>query len=372
MKIPFNIPYTTGKEIDYINEAINKRHLSGNGPLTRKCQEYFEKRWGFKKALLTTSCTDALEMCALLIDIKPGDEVIVPAYTFVSTALAFARQGARIVFVDSRPDSPLMDECLLEKLITPKTKAIVPVHYAGIACDMDRIMDIANRHKIYVIEDAAYGINSFYKGKALGGIGNLGCFSFHETKPIHCGEGGLLVINDERFIERAEIILEKGTNRTAFSRGDVSYYEWVDTGSSFLISDINAAFLYAQLEHLDQILEERMILWELYFNTLNQFSNHPEYNLPSIPGFAKHNASIFYLIFKDENTLENYRKKFEDSGIQAITHYLDLSKSPYYKNNYKSIGLKTDNATTFANTLLRLPLYNGQTNIDTITTVLNT
>ena len=209
MKIPFNIPYTTGREIECILEVINNRHLSGNGQFTRKCQEYFEKRWGFKKALLTTSCTDALEMCALLIDIKPGDEVIVPSYTFVSTALVFARQGARIIFVDSKPDTPLMDESLLEDLITPKTKAIVPVHYAGIACDMDKIMELAEKYNLYVVEDNAHGLESFYKGRPLGSIGHLSCFSFHETKNIHCGEGGMLAVNDSRFRDRAEIIWEK-------------------------------------------------------------------------------------------------------------------------------------------------------------------
>ncbi|MBP7077719.1 MAG: dTDP-4-amino-4,6-dideoxygalactose transaminase, partial [Bacteroidales bacterium] len=243
--IPFNKPHITGKEVHYIYDAVASGKISGNGKYTKKCQSFFEEIWGFKKTLMTTSCTDALEMAALLLDIKPGDEVIVPAYTFVSTALAFVRQGAKIVFADSRPDHPGIDETGIEKLITPRTKVIVPVHYAGVACDMDKIMNLADKYKLWVVEDAAQAIDSYYKGQPLGRIGHLGCFSFHETKNIQCGEGGMLAINDERFMKRAEIIWEKGTNRAEFFRGEVNKYGWVDIGSSFLPSEVISAFLWA-------------------------------------------------------------------------------------------------------------------------------
>ncbi|MFA5299796.1 MAG: dTDP-4-amino-4,6-dideoxygalactose transaminase, partial [Lutibacter sp.] len=252
-KIPFNKPYLSGKEFDYIQEAIISGHISGNGSFTKKCNTFFENTYGFKKALLTTSCTDALEMCAILADIKPGDEVIVPSYTFVSTALAFVRQGAKIVFADSQPNHPNLDADKLESLITDKTKAIVPVHYAGVACDMDKIMELAEKYNLIVIEDAAQAIDSYYKNKPLGSIGHMAAFSFHETKNINSGEGGLLAINDERFINRAEIIWEKGTNRAEFFRGEINKYGWVDTGSSFLPSDITAAYLLAQLENIEKI-----------------------------------------------------------------------------------------------------------------------
>ncbi|MBN1187519.1 MAG: dTDP-4-amino-4,6-dideoxygalactose transaminase, partial [Bacteroidales bacterium] len=246
LKIPFNKPYLTGKEMHYMYQAIYSGKISGNGIFTNKCHKFFEERFGFKKVLLTTSCTDALEMCAILAEIKPGDEVIVPSYTFVSTALAFVRQGAKIVFADSGDDNPNIDVNSLEGLITSKTKAIVPVHYAGIACDMDPIMDLAEKYKLLIIEDAAQAIDSYYKGKPLGSIGHLATFSFHETKNINSGEGGMLAINDKRFIKRAEIIWEKGTNRSEFFRGEVNKYGWIDIGSSFLPSEIIAAYLYAQ------------------------------------------------------------------------------------------------------------------------------
>ncbi|WP_291861834.1 dTDP-4-amino-4,6-dideoxygalactose transaminase, partial [Marinilabilia sp.] len=255
--INFNKPHITGKEVHYIYDAVATGHISGNGKYTKLCQQYFEERWGFKKTLLTTSCTDALEMAALLLDIQPGDEVILPSYTFVSTALAFVRQGAVLRFVDSRNDHPGIDESQIESLINSKTKAIVPVHYAGVACDMGKIMEIANKYNIFVVEDAAQGIDSYFKGPSLtlplGSIGHLGCFSFHETKNIQCGEGGLLAINDDRFLRRAEIIWEKGTNRAEFFRGEVNKYGWVDTGSSFLPGEVTAAFLWAQLEELEKI-----------------------------------------------------------------------------------------------------------------------
>jgi len=255
--IPFNKPYLTGKELEYIGDAVSRGKISGNGHYTKKCHEFFQERYGFKKCLLTTSCTDALEMAAILCDIQQGDEVIVPSYTFVSSANAFVLRGAKIVFADSRNDTPGIDESKIEALITPRTKVIVPVHYAGFACDMDIIMDIANRYSLLVVEDAAHGIDSFYKGRPLGSIGHLGCFSFHETKNIQCGEGGMLIINDEKFVKRAEIIWEKGTNRSAFWRGEIDKYGWVDIGSSFLPSEICAAFLFAQLENMDDIQLKR-------------------------------------------------------------------------------------------------------------------
>ena len=268
MQIPFNKPYMTGKETQYIEQAVNSGKISGNGLFTKKCQDFFENKYGFIKCLLTTSCTDALEMAAILLNIKQGDEVIMPSFTFVSTANAFVLRGAKIIFADSKKDHPNIDENLLESLITPKTKAIVVVHYAGVACEMDTIMSLAKKHNIYVVEDAAQAIDSFYKGKPLGSIGHLSAFSFHETKNIQCGEGGMLAINDEQFKERAEIIWEKGTNRSAFFRGEVNKYGWVDIGSSFLPSEISAAFLWAQLESLDKIQNKRKEIYKHYQNEL--------------------------------------------------------------------------------------------------------
>lgn len=331
-----------------------KGKLSGNGDFTKLCQKYFEDRYGFKKCLLTTSCTDALEMAAILCDIQPGDEVIVPSYTFVSSALAFVRAGAKIVFADSEPNNPNIDASNIEDLITSKTKVIVPVHYAGVACDMDTIMDIANRHNLLVVEDAAQAIDSYYKGRPLGSIGHLAAFSFHETKNIIAGEGGLLVINDERFIRRAEIIWEKGTNRAEYFRGEVNKYGWVDTGSSFLPSEVVAAFLWAQLEHLDQIQNKRKALWQRYYDNL---SNNPKakYSLPVIPEFATNNAHMFYLVC---NSLEDRTKliqKLKDSGVLAVFHYLSLHSSPYYKDKYD--GRELPNCDRFADCLVRLPMY---------------
>ena len=273
MSISFNRSYLTGKEAHYMYQAVYAHKLCGNGQFTKKCQSFFEERYGFKKAILTTSGTDALEMAAILCDVQPGDEVIVPSYTFVSSALAFVRQGAKIIFADSCVDNPNIDADKLETLITDKTKVIVPVHYAGVACDMDKIMEIANRHNILVVEDAAQAIDSYYKGKPLGGIGHFGCFSFHETKNVTAGgEGGMLCVNDERFVRRAEIIWEKGTNRAEFFRGMVNKYGWVDTGSSFLPSEINSAFLWAQLENLDVIQERRKAIWNMYYEGLKDLA----------------------------------------------------------------------------------------------------
>ena len=291
--IPFNKPYLSGKETDYIREAVLSGKISGDGLFTKRCHDFFEQKYGFKKVLLTTSCTDALEMAAILIDIQPGDEVIMPSYTFVSTANAFVLRGARIVFADSNKDNPNIDTDLIETLITPKTKAIVPIHYAGIACDMDKIMSLAEKYKLFVVEDAAQAIDSYFKDRPLGSIGHLAAFSFHETKNIISGEGGILIINDKRFIERAEIIREKGTNRSAFFRGEVNKYEWVDIGSSFLPSDIIAAFLFAQLENLNDIQEKRKQIWQTYHNNLKPLEYEGKIRLPHIPYFSTYNAHMF-------------------------------------------------------------------------------
>jgi dTDP-4-amino-4,6-dideoxygalactose transaminase len=295
--IVFNKPHLSGKELEYIKDTFSIGKLSGNGKYTNLCQKYFEDKFGFKKTLLTTSCTDALEMCALLLDIKPGDEIIVPSYTFVTSALAFVRQGAKIVFADSRSDIPNIDVTKLEGLITSKTKAIVCVHYAGIAVDMDSLMNLANKFGIIVIEDAAQAIDSYYKGKPLGTIGHLSTFSFHETKNIISGEGGLLGINDSSFVDRAEVIWEKGTNRASFFRGEINKYGWEDIGSSFLPSEITAAFLYAQLENLNDIQTKRKYIWNKYYNAFQSLRG--KVSLPIIPQYATNNAHMFYLIFED-------------------------------------------------------------------------
>jgi dTDP-4-amino-4,6-dideoxygalactose transaminase len=359
-KIPFNKPYLSGKETQYIEDAVNSGQISGNGQFTKKCQLYFEATYGFKKSLLTTSCTDALEMAAILIDIQPGDEVIMPSYTFVSTANAFVLRGAKIIFADSRQDHPGMDESLIEKLITSKTKAIIPVHYAGVACDMDVIMDIAVRYNLYVIEDAAQAIDSFYTGKdgvkkALGSIGHLAAFSFHETKNIISGEGGMLAINDDRFIDRAEIIWEKGTNRSAFFRGEVNKYGWVDIGSSFLPSEIIAAFLWAQIENLEKIQSRRKILWNTYDNKLNTWANKNDIQLPIIPNYAFNNAHMFYLLFNSENYRSDFIHYMKSKEILTVFHYLSLHKSEFYESKHD--GRTLLNANKYTKQLVRLPFY---------------
>ncbi len=367
MKIPFNKPYSTGKELKYISEAIASGQTAGNGPFTGRCHNLLRSEFGFNRPLLTSSCTDALEMSALLLDIKPGDEVIVSSYTFVSTALAFARQGAKIVFADSRNDNPCIDEERIENLITEKTLAIVPVHYAGIACEMDRIMEIASRHKLYVIEDAAHAFGSKYKGRLLGTIGHLGCFSFHETKIIHCGEGGMLSVNDNSFSQRAEVIWEKGTNRSAFHRSEVQKYEWLDTGSSFLMSDISAAFLLAQIENTHAIIGNRKNQWELYYNSLKKNINPELLRLPKIPGNSAINYSIFYVILKDKLTAEKLRNYLLSEGIQALTHYLNLANSPYI---LKTQGTKPNtnnlNSLIYQERLIRLPIFHELSENDII------
>jgi len=358
--IPFNKPHLTGKEVHYMYDAVHTGKLSGNGKYTQKCQKWFEETYGFGKCLLTTSCTDALEMAAILIDIQPGDEVILPSYTFVSTANAFILRGAKLVFVDSRKDHPGIDEASIESLITIRTKAIVPVHYAGVACDMDIIMDIAQRHKLYVVEDAAQAIDSFYVGKdgikrALGSIGHLAAFSFHETKNIISGEGGMLVINDMQFAKRAEIIWEKGTNRSSFFRGEVDKYGWVDVGSSFLPSEVIAAFLWAQLENIQDIQKHRRRIWNTYSKELKLWAEQHGIGLPFIPNFGSNNAHMFYMVCKDLEQRTNLINRLKDHSILAVFHYISLHSSPYYAGKHD--GRLLPNTDVYTNCLFRLPLF---------------
>ena len=360
MNIPYNKPYLSGNETKYIEEAVKSGKISGNGVYTKKCQTFLEEKYGFKKCLLTTSCTDALEMAAILINIQPGDEVIMPSYTFVSTSNAFVLRGAKIVFADSRRDHPNIDEYLIEALVTSKTKAIVAVHYAGVACNMDVIMDIANRHNLFVVEDAAQAIDSFYTGKdgvkkALGSIGHLAAFSFHETKNIISGEGGMLAINDHQFSERAEIIWEKGTNRSALFRGDVDKYGWVDIGSSFLPSEIIAAFLWAQLENLDKIQNKRKEIWNNYNSKLQDWAISNNVKLPIVPDYATNNGHMFYLTCESIEQRTAIIQKLRDANILAVFHYLSLHSSPYYSDKHDDRELpETDK---FSDCLLRLPLF---------------
>jgi len=353
--IPFNKPYMTGDELYYIKDAVARGKISGNGYYTQKCHTYFKEQIGFRNCLLTSSCTDALEMAAILVGIQPGDEVIMPSYTFVSTANAFELRGAHIVFADSYPDNPNINANILEKLVTPKTKAIVVVHYAGVACDMDSIMNIAEKYGLFVIEDAAQAIDSYYKGKPLGSIGHLAAFSFHETKNIISGEGGMLVVNDENFDTRSEIIWEKGTNRSAFFRGEVDKYSWVDIGSSFLPSDVTAAFLYAQLENLEKIQSRRKNLWQNYYKGLIDLEVSGKIRLPKIPDYATVNGHLFYLIcnsIKERSELILFLKSY---NIHPVFHYLSLHKSPFYSTKNEPVVL--ENCDSFADRLLRLPLF---------------
>ena len=360
--IPFNKPYMVGKEVDYINEAVASGKISGNGKFTRQCQAFFEERYGFPKCLLTTSGTDALEMCAILSEVGPEDEVIVPSYTFVSTALAFIRQGAKVVFCDSYRNNPNIDPAEIEKLVTPRTKVIAPVHYAGVACDMDAIMDIAHRHNLIVVEDAAQAIDSYYTGRdgirhPLGSIGHLAAFSFHETKNIISGEGGLLVVNDQRFARRAEIIWEKGTNRAEFFRGEVNKYGWVDVGSSFLSSEITAAFLWAQLEKIDSIQTRRKQIWDSYRDALAPLAEKGIFTLPEIPEYATNNAHMFYLVFASLRARTDFISKMKARDILCVFHYLSLHSSPFYSKQHD--GRRLPNCDRFADCLVRLPLWYG-------------
>jgi len=357
--IAFNIPHLTGKEQEYVRAVVERNKLSGNGEFTKRCQDLLQERYGFPKVLLTTSCTDALEMCGLLLNIEPGDEVIMPSFTFVSTANAFVLRGARIVFVDSRPDHPGMDEALIEQLITERTKAIVVVHYAGVACDMDVVMDIAQRHGLFVVEDAAQAIDSHYKGRPLGGIGHLGAFSFHETKNIQCGEGGALVVNDDAFTSRAEIIWEKGTNRAAFWRGEVDKYNWVDLGSSFLPSEINAAYLFAQLRELDAIQYRRQKIWESYFTGLQGLFDRGDIAAPIVPPYATCNGHLFHLVCASLDQRDRLISHLKASGVSAVFHYQSLHSSPFYRAKHDGRALPMSDS--YSERLLRLPLFLSMT-----------
>jgi len=353
--IPFNKPYLSGKELFYISKAVISGHTSGNNFYTKKCQQFFEDRYGIKKCLLTTSCTDALEMAAILVGIEVGDEVIVPSYTFVSSAMPFIFRGAKVVFADSEDSTPNIDADQLEALITPKTKVIVVVHYSGMACRMDKILELSDRYGLFVVEDAAQSIDSFFQDRPLGGIGHFGALSFHETKNIISGEGGMLLINHKKFVKRAEIIWEKGTNRVAFRRGETQKYEWVDVGSSFLPSDIVAAFLYAQLENLDSIQSRRKEIWKRYYQQLKSLEDQGMIKLPNIPKYASNNGHMFFIICQSIRERDALIDFLDGQEIKAVFHYLSLHKSPFYKSKHDGRTLK--NTDHYANCLLRLPLY---------------
>ncbi len=361
MNIKFNKPYLTGQELEYIQQALQDDHLSGNGKFTKKCQGWFESNIGCQKALLTHSCTAALEMAAILADIQPGDEVIMPSYTFVSTANVFVLRGGVPVFVDIHPDTLNLDASKIEAAITPKTKAIVPMHYAGVGCDMAEIMALAAHHSLLVIEDAAQGIMSTYKGYPLGSIGHLAAVSFHETKNIIAGEGGVLLINDPSLVERAEIIWEKGTNRSKFFRGEVDKYTWVDIGSSYLPSEVNAAFLWAQLNEAAAITHQRIQIWQLYHQALSELHDRGKIRCPLIPSECQHNAHMYYILLPDLNSRTSLIAKLKASGINAVFHYVPLHSSPAGKKYGYSIG-SMDVTDTISSRLLRLPMFPSLTN----------
>lgn len=353
--IRFNQPFLFGDELVHLNKAVADGRLSGNGYFTKRCHSFFESRYGFKKVLLTTSCTDALEMAAILLEIQPGDEIIMPSYTFVSTSNAFVLRGARIVFADSRNDHPNMDVSLIENLITKKTKAIVVVHYGGVACEMDEVMRLGKKYNLFVVEDAAQAIDSFYKGKPLGSMGDLAAFSFHETKNVVSGEGGMLVVNNEQFAARAEIIWEKGTNRSSFFRGEVDKYGWVDIGSSFLPSDLIAAYLFGQLEHLEEIQSRRLGIWNSYYDRLGKLQEQGLIILPKVHSDATNNAHVFFIECRNIEERTELLEKFRKHEIGAVFHYLSLHKSPFYENKHD--GRKLPNADRFSDSLVRLPLH---------------
>nr|WP_315401886.1 dTDP-4-amino-4,6-dideoxygalactose transaminase [uncultured Sphingobacterium sp.] len=358
--IPFNKPFIIGNELKYIEQAVLSGKISGDGLFTKKCHSFFEEKYGFQKVLLTTSCTDALEMAAILCDLKPEDEVIVPSYTFVSSANAFALRGAKIVFADSYEDNPNVDPQSIASLITTKTKVIVPVHYAGVACDMEAIMKLADDHNLFVVEDAAQAIDSYYifadgTRKALGSIGHFATFSFHETKNIIAGEGGMLVINDSSFNERAEIIREKGTNRSAFFRGEINKYGWVDIGSSFLPSEIISAFLYGQLEHLDEIQGKRISIWNRYLEGLKEIVSQGKVSSPKIPAYGDNNAHMFYIVCQSIEERNQLIAHLKNKDIHSVFHYLSLNKSEYFLKNNVEIDIPFSDK--FTDRLLRLPFY---------------
>lgn len=353
--IPFNKPYSTGRELKYMDEVCHSMTMSGNGTFTKRCHAFFEERYGFKKCLLATSGTDALEMCAMLCELKPGDEVIVPSYTFVSTAIAFLREGAKVVFADSGTANPNVTAENIAPLINERTRVIAVVHYAGVACDMDSIMALAEQHHLLVVEDAAHSIDSFYKGRPLGSIGHLAAFSFHETKNISSGEGGMLAVNDERFIRRSEIIWEKGTNRAEFYRGMVNKYGWCDIGSSFLPSEFNAAFLWAQLEALDDIQGRRKRIWEIYDQALRGHVEDTGIQLPDVPDYATNNGHMYYLVCPSLDFRTRLMAWLKEHGVQTTFHYLPLHSSVYYKDQFK--GEPLVNCDRYGDCLVRLPLF---------------
>jgi dTDP-4-amino-4,6-dideoxygalactose transaminase len=366
MQIPFNRPYLTGNEIRYIEDVLHMvgkgGHISGDGMYTKKVQNFFQSEFGSRKALMTTSCTTALELATRLLDLKPGDEVIVPSYTFSSTVNPVLLAGSKPVFADIQEDTLNIDPAEIRKKITEKTRAVFPVHYGGVSCAMDEIMEIASEHDLKVVEDAAQGVNAKYKGKYLGTIGDFGCYSFHETKNYVCGEGGALLINsdDPKIIERAEIIREKGTNRSKFNRGEVDKYTWVDVGSSYLPSDLLAAFLYAQLEMLDEILDMRMSIWNSYYAALKSFEDAGKIRLPIVPDYAEHNAHLFYILFRNENSRDYVMNQLKGEGIHAVFHYVPLHSSPVGL----SLGCRKEDLPVtedISGRLLRLPIYAGIT-----------
>lgn len=354
--IHFNEPPFTGNEIIYMKEAIDNHKICGDGPFTKKCDEWMENRFKAKKVLLTTSGSTALDMAALLCGLKPGDEVILPSFTFSSTANSFVLAGATLVFVDIRPDTMNIDETKIEAAITDKTKVICPVHYAGVACEMDTIMDIAQRHNLMVVEDAAQGVMSTYKGKALGTIGDFGCFSFHETKNYSMGEGGAILINNPEYIEKAEVLREKGTNRAQFFRGQVAKYNWVDFGDSYLQSDLNAAFLWAQLEMADEINQNRLTTWNTYYQAFKTLEDKRIVELPTIPVECEHNAHMFYLKTKDLKTRQEYINFMKQNDILCVFHYVPLHSAPAGMKFGRFVG-KDEHTTPDSNRLVRLPMY---------------
>jgi len=354
--IGFNVPPVVGKELETIKEAIGKHKICGDGEFTHKCSDWLKKEFKVENALLTTSCTSALEMAAILCDIQPGDEVIMSSYTFVSTADAFVSRGAKIVFVDIRPDTMNIDENLIEQAITEKTKVIVPVHYAGVSCEMDKILEIAKKYNLKVVEDAAQGVTAYYKGKALGTIGDFGTYSFHETKNYSMGEGGAILFNNNKYKERAEIIREKGTNRSKFFRGEIDKYTWVDFGSSYLPSDINAAYLYAQLEEKDKIFNNRMESWNYYNNNLQDLKEEGKIELPVIPEECEHNAHMYYIKTKDLEERTELIKYLKSKEIQTVFHYIPLHTAPAGKK-YGRFNGEDKYTTKESERLLRLPMY---------------
>ena len=354
-KIPFNKPFFAGKEVQNIVNAAYYGHLSGNGVYTKMCHQFFEDRWGFKKTYLTSSCTDAFEMATLLMDLKPGDEIIMPSFTFVSTTSPFILRGAKLVFADSSADHPNMDMEKVEELITDKTKVLVIMHYGGVAMDMDKAVELAKKYNLILFEDVAHAIDSYYKGRPLGTFGDFAAFSFHETKNVSCGEGGLLAVNNEKYFDKADIVWDKGTNRAAFERGEVDQYEWVGLGASYMPSDMIAGMLYAQLENIEDIQKKRILIWERYFENLKILREKELANIPQIPEYATNNGHLFYLLLHDKKQRDALIDFLDKNHVMAVFHYLPLHNSPYFKNKHD--GRLLINSERFSETIVRLPLF---------------